>query len=268
SWRSSTRAGARDRVTRRANRNTDRRSLLAGANGGADFETTRAYPAGIATSDRQSWLFGRLVSAPGSPSGDRGLCERRQRHATERADHDDEQRRRAPYGEEHEAGERDGEIAGCADRTGPDRVVESRAEQADDGSVDAAHHGLRAGAAAEALPERQRAEQDEHAGQKNAGEPQSCAGDAMRRGAYHGAQIGREGEERAGYRLSRAVAGEKPIVAHPAGRDEGLAQQRQNDMPAAEHQCAGTIKGIKERDAGGAGQAAQDGEAREQKEKD
>ena len=87
------------------------------------------------------------------------------------------QRRRAPDREQNEADKRDAEISRRLDRTGPDRIVKRGAEQTDDGGVDAAHYGLRAGAFSEGVPERQRAEQDQDTGKKNAEQTQRRAGE-------------------------------------------------------------------------------------------
>ena len=62
-----------------------------------------------------------------------------------------------------------------------------------------------------------------------------------------GTKIGGEGKERTRHSLCRAIAGKKRIVADPAGSDKRLAQQGQHDMAAAEHQRAGTIESVKQR---------------------
>jgi hypothetical protein len=61
----------------------------------------------------------------------------------ERTPKDHPQRPGAPDGEQHEADERDAQVAGRLDRTRPDRIVQSGAEQPDDGRIDAPHGGLR-----------------------------------------------------------------------------------------------------------------------------
>src|ERR1700730_17329737 len=52
----------------------------------------------------------------------------------------------------------------------------------------------------------------------------------VRRRADDGAKVRREGEERPGYGLRGAIAGEETIAAYLAGRHEGLAQQRQRHV--------------------------------------
>ena len=86
-------------------------------------------------------------------------------------------------------------------------------------------------------------------GKKNAEQPERRTGDAVRRRLDDGAEISGEGEERPRNRLRRAVAGQKRIVADPAGRDERLAQQRQHDMAATEDQRAGAVESVEQRDA-------------------
>ena len=140
---------------------------------------------------------------------------------------------------------------GVLTERGPQRIVQRRTKEPDDRGIDAAHHGLRVLALAEAVPERQRANEDQHAGKENAEQAQSRAGQAVRRRIGDKAQIGGEGEERSGNRLRRAVAGEKSIVADPAGRDKRLAQQRQHDMAAAEDQRAGAIERVEQGHARG-----------------
>jgi hypothetical protein len=105
------------------------------------------------------------------------------------------------------------------DRTGPDRVVERGGEQSDHGGVDSAQGGLTACTRAECFPIRQRADEDQHAGKKNADQCQRGTRDAVRRRPHDSTKIRRKREERPGERLRRAVAGEKRIVADPSWRD-------------------------------------------------
>ena len=69
---------------------------------------------------------------------------------------------------------------------------------------------------------------------------------AVRRRPDDGAEIGREGEERPGHRLGGTVAGEERVVADPARTDDGIAQQWQHHMAAAEHQGARTVEGFEQ----------------------
>ena len=152
------------------------------------------------------------------------------------------QRRRAPGHQQHKADQRDGEIGRRPHRRGPHRVVERGAEHTDHRGIDAAHRRLRAGAIAQRVPERQHPDENEDPGKEDADQRQRRPGEAVGRQSDHGAQIGGEGEERSRHRLRSAVAGKKGIIADPAGRHDGLPQQRQHDMAAAEHQRAGAIE--------------------------
>ena len=66
--------------------------------------------------------------------------------------------------------------------------------------------------------------------------------DSFGPGLRPGAEIGRESKGRPGRRLRRAVPGKERIITDPAGRDKGLTRQRQHDVSATEHQCAGTVE--------------------------
>ena len=169
--------------------------------------------------------------------------------------------------EQDKADKRKPEISRRFHRACPERVIERRAEEPYYGGVDAAHGGLRGDALAKAVPERQGAEQDQHAWKKNAEQAERGTGNAVRRRLNDGAQIGGEGEKRTRHRLRRAIARKKCVIADPAGRDERFAQQRQHDVAAAEHQRAGTIESIEQRERGGAGKPLRDRQADEQNEK-
>ena len=49
-----------------------------------------------------------------------------------------------------------------------------------------------------------------------------------------------------GHRLGRAVAGHELLVRHPAGRHDLGLQQRQHDVPAAEHQRADAVEAVED----------------------
>ena len=51
-----------------------------------------------------------------------------------------------------------------------------------------------------------------------------------------GPEVSREGEQRPGHGLRPPVTGEKGAVRNPPRRDNGVPQQRQNDMAAAENE--------------------------------
>jgi hypothetical protein len=112
--------------------------------------------------------------------------------AGERADDHHQQRRRPPHSQENEAGKRHAEIARCLDRRGPQRVIQGAAEDSNDRGIDAANGRLCADPRAQGAPERQRADEDQDAGKKDADQSQRGPGRAMRRGCDDGAQIRRE----------------------------------------------------------------------------
>src|ERR1700744_3862019 len=80
----------------------------------------------------------------------------------DRSDSNDEQRWRAPNREEDKAKKRDAEITRHFYRCKPQRIVERRAQQADNRGIEAAHDGLRAVAFAKVIPERQGTRQYQH----------------------------------------------------------------------------------------------------------
>ena len=61
-----------------------------------------------------------------------------------------------------------------------------------------------------------------------------------------------------------AIAGKKGIIADPAGHHKSFAQQRQYNMAAAEHECAGAVEGFEEIDRLRVYEAAQDRKSGEQ----
>ena len=77
-----------------------------------------------------------------------------QHHASECADNDNQQRRRAPDREENKSDKCDGEVAGRVHRTGPNRTIERRSEQAYDSGVDPPHRCLGTLTSAKCVPER------------------------------------------------------------------------------------------------------------------
>jgi hypothetical protein len=91
------------------------------------------------------------------------------------------------------------------------------------------------------------------------------AGDAVGLGAEDGAEIGGEGEERAGHSLGGAISGEEPISIDPAACDGFGFEQGQDDVAAAEDQRAGPIEGVE--DGEGLAGARQQRQARQKGEK-
>src|ERR1019366_7455270 len=106
--------------------------------------------------------------------------------------------------------------------------------------------------------------EDEHAGKKDGDQAQRSARQPVRQRADDGAKIGREGEERTRNGLRGAIAGKESIIAHPAGRYKGLAQQRQHHVTAAKYQRARAVEGFEESYSLRYAEAAQDGKAGEQ----
>ena len=192
------------------------------------------------------------IAADGSGGHRPSPIDQRQRHAAERADDDDHERRQAPDRQ--------------AEQSRPARCPKSPGVLTDWSRADytsAAPRSpttaaltprisrLRADALAKAVPERQaRRAGSACPGKKNAEQTERRTGQAVRRRLNDDAQIGGEGEKRTRDRLRRAVARKKGIIADPARRDERFAQQRQHDMAATKHQRAGTIESIEQRERG------------------
>ena len=95
---------------------------------------------------------------------------------------------------------------------------------------------------AQPAPERQHAHHHQHARQEDRDEGDEGAREARRRRAGHRAEIGGEGEQRPRQSLGRAIARQEGVVGNPPRRHDGVAQQRQHDMAAAEHQGARAIE--------------------------
>jgi len=62
----------------------------------------------------------------------------------------------------------------------------------------------------------------------------------------HSAEIRRDREQWSGKRLGCPVACEEPVIRNPSGRYNGVVQQRQQDMTAAENKRAGAVKSIEQ----------------------
>ena len=115
-------------------------------------------------------------------------------------------------------------------------------KQSDHCRVDTAHHGSCACAPAQRVPEGQRADEDQQARKKNADQAECGAHHPVWRSTQDGAKIGGERKERSGYSLRGTLAGKEEVVAHPAGRHERLAQQRQHDMTFPKNERAGPVE--------------------------
>ena len=87
----------------------------------------------------------------------RSLSKKAGKRTCRGKENDDDPGWQLPDGQQQKAGERQGEIARRQDRVSPDRIIERRAKDADNGSVRAAHGGLRNGTRTQGIPERQHA---------------------------------------------------------------------------------------------------------------
>src|SRR5260370_22117110 len=86
------------------------------------------------------WSGSLRVETP--PSWEMPLSSKTRQGAGASQQHHHDPWRQLPDGEKQEARERERKIARRQDRTGPDRAVEGRTENADYGCVRAAHGGL------------------------------------------------------------------------------------------------------------------------------
>src|SRR5262249_16309316 len=173
--------------------------------------------------------------------------ERQQRAAAGR-EQDDEPCRRLPEGKQAERreGERDGERG--PDRARPYRVIERRQEQPDHRCVDAGEGRGEARLRPEGRPEGQSADDQEERRQKDRDQREPGAGEAVGARPHHGTEVRGEGEERPRHRLGGAVAGHELLVGHPPGRDDLGLEQRKDDVASAEHQRAGPVKAVEDRE--------------------
>ena len=85
---------------------------------------------------------------------------------------------------------------------------------------------------------------EEKSGKKNCNQRQRGERHRAGRGPDHRAQVGGEGEQRAGKSLRGAVSGEEVRLIDPAAGDHGALQQRKNDMASAEDQRAAAVEGV------------------------
>src|SRR3984957_16639618 len=171
-----------------------------------------------------------------------------QRNSTKGAEDDNKQRWSAPTDQQYESYECERKIAGRSNGVDPQKAVERGTEHSNDCRVDPSHDGLCTDAPPEGVPERYRAQEDQKAGQKDAGNSQCRPCNPMRRGFAHGPKIRGECEQGPRHGLRGAVACKEGVLAHPAGGHECLAQQRQHDMAAAKYQCSGSVESVEQCD--------------------
>ena len=150
----------------------------------------------------------------------------------------------------------------------PEGIEEGGEEDAGDGGIGAAKGGLGAAGAAEGLPERDGAGQQEERGKIDAQQADEGAEPAVGRLPGGGAEIGGEGKERAGERLRDAVTGDEGAVIDPAAaRDLGL-QQGQDDVAAAKDERAGAVEGAEIIETAKVGPGGDSGQQEEKQEKE
>src|SRR5215472_13885201 len=164
------------------------------------------------------------------------------------AENDDEPGRHRPYRQQQKGHASDSKICWRKDRACPYRLVECREQQADNRGIDPAQGRLHSRAPTQAVPERQRTDQQEKRRQENRRKADHPAQPAVGLWPHDCPEIGREREERTGDRLRSAIAGKERIVRHPPRRHYRGLQQGQHDMPAAEHQRARAVKRSKKCD--------------------
>src|SRR5271163_1330851 len=156
--------------------------------------------------------------------------------------------REFPDGEGEEGGKGDGEVGGVVDGGGPDGLIEGGQEDAYYAGVDAGKEGAGFCAEAEVIPEGEDADDEQESGEKDGEQGDDGSGCAVWLRMDDCAEVGGEGEERAGEGLGGAVACEEIFVGDPAGADGGGLEKRKDDVAAAKNQGAGAVKSLEEGD--------------------
>ena len=128
-------------------------------------------------------------------------------------------------------------------------IPQRRGEQADDGGTDPGDGRLDLGALARRRPERQRRPEQQERRQEDRDERDRRARDAVRRRILDRAEVGREREQRPGHGLGGAVAGEECLLRDPPRDDDGLVEERQDDVAAAEDERAGAVEAVEQAQA-------------------
>ena len=123
----------------------------------------------------------------------------------------------------------------------PDRVVEGRQQQPDHGRVGPNQRSAEGRRRPQLVPEREGADNEQKRRQEDGDWRQRRAQHAVRLRLKRDAQESREGEERAGHRLCRSVAGQELPLADPTWSHHRLVEQWEDDMPAAEHERARVV---------------------------
>ena len=124
-------------------------------------------------------------------------------------------------------------------------IPQRRGEQADDRRADAGHGGLDCGALPRRRPERQRRAEKQERRQEDRDERDRGARDPVRRRMLDRTEVGGEREERPGHGLGGAVAGEERLLRDPARSDDGLVEERQDDVAAAEDERSRPVEAWK-----------------------
>ena len=98
-------------------------------------------------------------------------------------------------------------------------------------------------------PERQRRPEQQERRQEDRDERDRRARDAVRRRILDRAEVGREREQRPGHRLGGAVAGQECLLRDPPRGDDGLVEERQDDVAAAEDERTGAVEAVEQAQA-------------------
>jgi len=135
------------------------------------------------------------------------------------------------------------------DGRGPERVDEGGQKYAEYGCVDALKGGSKGAVCAQAEPEREYGYDGEQAwggeSDKRDDSVENCACDVGRGGLSLccSAEIGGEGEERAGQSLGGAVSGEEDLRRDPAWADDRVGEHGEEGVASAEDETAGAVEG-------------------------
>ena len=140
--------------------------------------------------------------------------------------------------------ERERDVPDVVHGGGEHGVPERGCQQADDGGADAGDGGLHGDPLAGGGPQRQRGTEEQERRQEDRDERDRGACDAVRRRMLDRAEVGGEREQRPRHRLRCAVAGEERLLRDPARRDDGLVQERQHDVAAAEDERPGAVEAL------------------------
>ena len=137
-------------------------------------------------------------------------------------------------------------------------MIERRQQEPDYGSIDAAQHRLEAGLRAQEIPQRQTTDNQQERGQENRAQGERRPRQAIGPWAHHCSQVCREGEQRTGDSLRRAIPRDELLVGDPAGWDDLHLDQWQHHVATAKDQRADSKETIEHRQGLTGGQVAQE----------